>query len=144
MLRSHHHLRGFVKLVLWDVYCVNGYGFFRLGYVGVGFEGNCDCWYGISYVGGWILCVWLFWHLLLILRNFLFPAGVGLTPGFLLCVCVRRPRAFRVSMSIVKLTRCTNVSSLFYFGMTLYMFRTVFPPIIRISRLYIQQQAYVK
>ena len=26
MLRSHHHLRGFVKLVLWDVYCVNGYG----------------------------------------------------------------------------------------------------------------------
>ena len=24
MLRSHHHLRGFVKLVLWDVYCVNG------------------------------------------------------------------------------------------------------------------------
>ena len=26
MLRSHHHLRGFVKLVLWDVYCVNGCG----------------------------------------------------------------------------------------------------------------------
>ena len=33
---------------------------------------------------------------------------------------------------------------LFYFGMTLYMFRTVFPSIIRSSRLYIQQQAYVK
>ena len=32
----------------------------------------------------------------------------------------------------------------FYFGMTLYMFRTVFPSIIRSSRLYIQQQAYVK
>jgi len=31
-----------------------------------------------------------------------------------------------------------------YFGMTLYMFRTVFPSIIRSSRLYIQQQAYVK
>ena len=24
MLRSHHHLRGFVKLVFLDVYCVNG------------------------------------------------------------------------------------------------------------------------
>jgi len=31
-----------------------------------------------------------------------------------------------------------------YFGMTLYMFRTVFPSIIRSSRLYIQQQAFVK
>jgi len=31
-----------------------------------------------------------------------------------------------------------------YFGMTLYMFRTVFPSVIRSSRLYIQQQAYVK
>ena len=40
MLRSYlHHLRGFVKLILWDVYCVNGCGSFRLGYVGVGFEG---------------------------------------------------------------------------------------------------------
>ena len=28
------------------------------------------------------------------------------------------------------------------FGMTVYMFRTVFPSIIRSSRLYIQQQAY--
>ena len=49
MLRSHHHLRGFVKLVLWDVYCVNGCGSFRLGYVGVGFGGNCDCVLGILY-----------------------------------------------------------------------------------------------
>jgi len=47
-------------------------------------------------------------------------------------------------ISIVKPTRCTNVSNLFYFGMTLYMFRTVFPSIIRSSRLYIQQQAYFK
>ena len=31
-----------------------------------------------------------------------------------------------------------------YFTMTLYMFRTVFPSIIRSSRLYIQQQAFVK
>ena len=33
---------------------------------------------------------------------------------------------------------------LFYFGMTLYMFRTVFPSIIRSSRLCIQQRAFVK
>ena len=63
MLISHHRLRGFVKLVLWDVYCVNGYGSFRLGYVGVGFGGNCDCRYGILYApmlgGGWGLRVWL-------------------------------------------------------------------------------------
>jgi len=44
---------------------------------------------------------------------------------------------------IVKPTGCTNVSNLFYFGMTIYMFRTVFPPIIRSSRLYVQQQAFV-
>jgi len=30
------------------------------------------------------------------------------------------------------------------FGVTLYMFRTVFLSIIRSSRMYIQQQAYVK
>jgi len=40
-------------------------------------------------------------------------------------------------------TRCTNVSNLFYFGMTLYMFRTVIPSTISSSRLYIQQQALV-
>ena len=45
---------------------------------------------------------------------------------------------------IVKPTRCTSVVNLFYFRMTLYMFRTVFPSIIRSSRLYIQQQAFVK
>jgi len=33
-------------------------------------------------------------------------------------------------ISIVKPTRCTNVSNLFYFGMTLYVFRTVFPSIV--------------
>ena len=49
MLRSHHHLRGFIKLVLWDVYCENGCWSSRLGYVSVGFEGNCDCRYGILY-----------------------------------------------------------------------------------------------
>jgi len=45
---------------------------------------------------------------------------------------------------ILKPTRCTSVSNLFYFRMTLYMFQTVFPSIIGSSRLYIQQQAYVK
>jgi len=47
-------------------------------------------------------------------------------------------------ISIVKPTRCNSVSNLFYFGMTIYMFRTVFPSIIRNSRLYILQQAFVK
>ena len=46
--------------------------------------------------------------------------------------------------SIVKANRCTIVSNLFYYGMTLYMFRTVFPSIIGSSRLYIQQHAFVK
>jgi hypothetical protein len=47
-------------------------------------------------------------------------------------------------ISIVKPNRRTNVSNLFYFGVTLYMFHTVFLSIIRSSRLYIQQQAFVK
>jgi len=37
-----------------------------------------------------------------------------------------------------------NISNLFYSGITLYMFRTVFPSISRSSRLHIQQQVYVK
>ena len=45
-------------------------------------------------------------------------------------------------ISIANPTRCNNVSNLFCFGMTLYMFRTVFPSIIRSSRLYKQQQAF--
>ena len=47
-------------------------------------------------------------------------------------------------ISIAKPTRCTNVSNLLYFGMTLYMFRTVFPSIISSSRLYIQQYLFDK
>jgi len=47
-------------------------------------------------------------------------------------------------ISIVKPTRCTNVSNLFYFEMTLYMFRTVSTSIIRSTKLYILQQALVK
>jgi len=50
-----------------------------------------------------------------------------------------------VTISIVKPTRCTSFSDLLiYFGITLWMFRTVFPSIIRSSRLYIQQQVHVK
>jgi len=36
------------------------------------------------------------------------------------------------------------MSQIYVTGVTLYMFRTVFPSIIRIWRLYILQQAYVK
>ena len=36
-----------------------------------------------------------------------------------------------------------NISNLFYFGTTLYMFRTFFPSIIRSLRLYIQHQVWV-
>jgi hypothetical protein len=36
------------------------------------------------------------------------------------------------------------MSHIYFIGVTLYMFRTVFTAIIRSSRLYILQQAYVK
>jgi hypothetical protein len=42
-----------------------------------------------------------------------------------------------------KTNRCTSFSNLFYFVVALYMFRTVFPSIIRSLRLYIQHQVYV-
>jgi len=41
-----------------------------------------------------------------------------------------------IIISIVKPTRCTNFSNIFYFGITLYMFRMVFPSIVRSSRLH--------
>jgi len=47
-------------------------------------------------------------------------------------------KLYSTVISIVKPTRCTGVSNLFYFEMTLYMFRMVFTSIIRSSRLYIQ------
>jgi hypothetical protein len=43
----------------------------------------------------------------------------------------------------VKPTTCTSFSN-YLFCIAPYMFRTVFPSIIRSSELYIQQQAYVK
>jgi len=36
-----------------------------------------------------------------------------------------------------------NIANLFYFGTTLYMFRTVSPSIIRSLKLYIEHQVYV-
>jgi len=36
-----------------------------------------------------------------------------------------------------------NISSLFYFGTALYMFRAVFPSVIMSLRLYIQHHIYV-
>jgi len=47
-------------------------------------------------------------------------------------------------VSIVKPTRCTNFLNLFYFEVVFYMFRTVFPSIIRSLKMYIQHQEYVK
>ena len=43
----------------------------------------------------------------------------------------------------VQPTRC-NVSQFIYFCKTLYMFQTGFPPIIRISKLHIQHQVFVR
>ena len=42
-----------------------------------------------------------------------------------------------------KTNQMHSISNLFYFGTTLYMFRTVSPSIIRSRRLYIQHQVYV-
>ena len=42
-----------------------------------------------------------------------------------------------------KTNQMHNISNLFYFGTTLYMFRTVFPSVIRSLVLYIQHQVYV-
>jgi hypothetical protein len=43
-----------------------------------------------------------------------------------------------------KTNQMHNISNLLYFGTTLYLFRTVFPSIIRSLRLYIQHQVYVR
>ena len=42
-----------------------------------------------------------------------------------------------------KTNQMHNISDLFYFGTTLYMFRTVVPSIIRSLSLYIEHQIYV-
>ena len=43
----------------------------------------------------------------------------------------------------IKTNQMHDISNLFYFGTTLYMFRTVSPSIISSLRLYIQHQVYV-
>jgi len=48
-----------------------------------------------------------------------------------------------IYISIVNPTRCTISQIYFIFGTKLYMFRTVFPSIVRSLRLYIQYQVYV-
>ena len=45
MLRSHHHLRGFTQTSLLCEWML----VYPVGYVDVGFEGNCDCRCGILY-----------------------------------------------------------------------------------------------
>ena len=68
---------------------------------------------------------------------------------FLLMTCRRTSVIWRLLsraswyISIVKPTMCTSFSNLFYFLVALYMFRTVFPSIIRSLKLYIQHQVYV-
>ena len=62
------------------------------GWLGVGLGGNCDCRCGILHAPmmgrGWFSRIWLVWHLLHNLRNFLFPAGgLSASRGLL---CVRR------------------------------------------------------
>ena len=42
-----------------------------------------------------------------------------------------------------KTNQMHNISNLFHFGTTIYVFRTVFPSIIRSLRLYIQHQVHV-
>jgi hypothetical protein len=42
-----------------------------------------------------------------------------------------------------KTNQMHNISNLFYFGTTLYMFWTVFQSIIRSLRLYVQHQVHV-
>jgi hypothetical protein len=42
-----------------------------------------------------------------------------------------------------KTNQMHNISNLFYFGTTLYMFRTASPSVIRSLRLYIQHQVCV-
>jgi len=48
-----------------------------------------------------------------------------------------------VSYFYSKTNQMHNISNLFYFGTTLYMFWAVFPSIIRSLRLYIQHHVYV-
>jgi len=73
------------------------------------------------------------------------------TPRFnrLHCTTLSRSTWFDVCSTVIamyfysKPNYMHHISYLFYFGSALYMFRTVFPTIIRSLRLYAQRQAYV-
>jgi len=79
-----------------------------------------------------------------ILSHVIHYRHVSTTVAYIIRITDIHSTVHRNIISILKPTRCTNVLNLFYFGMTLYMFRAVFPSIVRSSRLYIQQQAFVK
>ena len=49
-----------------------------------------------------------------------------------------------IILSISKTNQMHQCTKFILFGVTLHVFRTVFPSIIRSSRLYIQKQAFVK
>jgi len=49
----------------------------------------------------------------------------------------------RIKKFYSKTNQMHNTSNLFYFGTTLYMFRTVSPSIVRSQRLYTQHHVYV-
>jgi len=53
-------------------------------------------------------------------------------------------RNITIDYSCSKTNQMHQYIRIIYFRMILYMFRTVFPSIIRSSRLYIQQEAFVK
>jgi hypothetical protein len=57
---------------------------------------------------------------------------------------IKQNDTHRIFFFIAKPTRCTSFSNLFYFVVALYMFRMVFPSIIRRLKLYIQHQVYIR
>jgi len=68
------------------------------------------------------------------------------------CVCIHTITPTRIVTKLKgkqemyfysKTNQMHNISNLFYFGTTLYMFRTFLLSIIRSIRLYIQHQVYV-
>ena len=61
----------------------------------------------------------------------------------LISYCISSTNRHKVLHFYTKTNQMHNISNLFYFGTTLYMFRTVPLSIIRSLRLYIQHQLYV-
>jgi len=77
----------------------------------------------------------------LMLHTHSYQPTVPLTINVLLCLTFIGPCV--VIHFYSKTNKMHNTSNLFYFGTTLYMFRTAPPSIIRSLRLYIQPQVYV-